>query len=130
MGITNGTTIAKEVSLEDRVNDLNQMILQGQILEAFEKYYADDVVMTDNNQEPRVGKAANRVYEEQFVNGLTAFRGAEIKSVAVNEETGVAMVEWWMDFTHSTFGDVERHQVAVQHWKDGQIVREHFFYGS
>ena len=118
------------MSLKDNVNDLNNMILQGQILEAFDTYYADDVVMQENNQEPRVGKETNRAYEEQFVGGLTEFRAAEVKAQAVNEEDGVAFTQWYMDFTHSEYGDVERHQVSVQHWENGQVVRERFFYGE
>ena len=48
------------MSLRDDVNALNSMILQGQIMEAFDKYYADDLVMQENNGEPRVGKATNQ----------------------------------------------------------------------
>ena len=40
--------------------ELNQMILSGKALEAFEKFYADDLVMQENDQPPRIGKAANR----------------------------------------------------------------------
>ncbi len=118
------------MSLHDDVNALNSMILQGQIMEAFDKYYADDLVMQENNGEPRVGKATNRAYEEAFVNGLTAFNGAEVKALAVNEEDGTVMVQWWMAFTHKDYGDIDRHQVCVQRWKDGQIVHERFFYGQ
>ena len=36
--------------------DLNEMVLNGQALEAFEKYYSEDVVMQENSAEPVVGK--------------------------------------------------------------------------
>ena len=121
---------ATGTSLREKVDDLNRMILEGKILEAFDKYYADDVVMVDPGQPPREGKAANREYEEQFVNGLEEFREAEVRAVAVDEASGVAMAEWLMDFRHSAFGDVRREQVSVQHWKDGQIVRERFYYDA
>ena len=113
------------MSVHDRVNTLNTMILQGQILDAFDQFYADDVVMQENTSEPRTGKATNRAYEEAFVNGLTAFHGAEVKALAVNEDDGVSMVQWWMSFSHKDYGDVDRHQVSVQHWKDGRIVEDH-----
>ena len=45
-------------------------ILSGKILEAFESYYHDDVVMSENGAQERVGKDANREYEEQFVNNV------------------------------------------------------------
>ncbi|HEX8385233.1 MAG TPA: nuclear transport factor 2 family protein [Rubricoccaceae bacterium] len=114
-------------TLLDQVTDLNRQILEGQILPAFEQYYADDVVMTDQGQEPRVGKDLNRQYEEAFVNGLTEFRGAEVKAVGVDEAAGKTFVEWHFDFTHSAYGSQTYDQVAVQTWKGGQIVEERFY---
>ena len=46
------------------VEALNARILGGDILGAFEEYYADDVVMSENAGEPRTGKDENRKYEE------------------------------------------------------------------
>ena len=63
---------------------------------AFEERYADDVEMAEIGQDPRVGKDANRVYEQQFVDGIEAFHGAEVRGVAVDETgdgTGTAFVE-------------------------------------
>jgi hypothetical protein len=62
--------------LRTNADQLNQMILEGKILDAFEKFYADDVVMQDNDYPVRVGKDVCRQYEEAFVGGLTEFRGA------------------------------------------------------
>ena len=114
-------------SIRKKVDDLNHQILNGQILPAFEQYYAEDVVMTDQGQPPRTGKSVNREYEEAFVNGLTEFRGAEVKSVAVDEQANKAFVEWHFDFTHKDYGDQKYDQVAVQTWDDGQIVEERFY---
>ncbi len=113
-------------SLRAKVDDLNAKILEGKILEAFDQYYAEDVVMEEDDVR-REGFEANREYEEQFVNGLTEFRAAEIKSIAVNEEDGVAFIEWYMDFTLEGVGDVEQQQTAVQYWEDGKIVHEKFY---
>ena len=113
------------ITVDDALNKLQQ----GEILDAFDKFYSKNIVMEEEDKR-REGKEANREYEEQFVGGLTEFRGAEARNVAVNEAEGVAFVEWYMDFAHEAFGDVARHQVAVQHWEDGQVKREHFFYGE
>lgn len=114
-------------TLRDNVNDLNAMILQGSILDAFDKYYAEDVVMQDGEQPERVGFADCRTFEEGFVSSLTAFRGAEVKSVTVDEESGTAAIEWHFDYSHSEWGDQKYDQVAYQVWKDGKIVRERFY---
>ncbi len=113
-------------SIRAKVDDLNARILEGDILGAFEEYYAENVVMEEDDVR-REGKEANREYEEQFVNAITDFRAAEVKAVAVNEEDGVAFVEWYMDFTLEGVGDVEQKQTAVQYWEDGQVVHEKFY---
>lgn len=113
--------------LKSNVHDLNRRILEGDILGAFEDYYADDVVMIDGDQPPREGKDVNREYEKVFVEGLTEFRGAEVKSIGFDEDKGKALVEWHFDFTHSQFGDQTYDQVAVQTWKDGKITEERFY---
>lgn len=112
--------------LRTNVDALNQMILEGKILEAFEQFYADDVVMQDNDYPVRAGKDVNRQYEEAFVGGLTAFRGAKVLNTIISD--GIAVVEWWMDFTHKDYGDRNYRQVAVQRWKNGKIVEEKFYY--
>ena len=117
-------------SIKDSVNEMNNMILNGQILEAFDKFYADDVVMQDNETPVREGKPACRQFEEEFVGNLTAFRGAAVRNVMVSEDAGVAAVEWDFDYTHKEWGDRKYTQVSVQRWKDGQIVSEKFVYNG
>ncbi len=116
------------MGLKKSVEDLNTMVLKGQILEAFEKYYADDVVMQENEQPPTAGKDANREREKQFLANLAEFRGAEVKAVTVGDN--ITMVEWFYDYTHKEWGKITHHQVAVQRWKDGKIIHERFYYGS
>ncbi len=116
------------MNLSQLVNDLNNQVLQGKALEAFEKYYADDVVMQENNQPATVGKDANRQREEEFFGAITQFHGAEVKNVALGDN--LSMVEWFMDYDHREYGRVKSNQVAVQTWRDGQIVNEHFYYGT
>ena len=121
-------------TLKSKVDDLNQQILNGQILPAFEQYYDESVVMEDIGTEipTRTGKDASRKHEEAFVGGITAFHGANVKNVVVNETSegsGVAHSEWFMHFDHSGYGnDTKMAQVAVQEWKDGKIVHERFYH--
>ena len=61
--------------LRTDVDQLNQMILEGKILEAFEKFYADEVVMQDNDYPARVGKEVNRRKGPVFCWGRCFFRG-------------------------------------------------------
>ncbi|MCS3634549.1 hypothetical protein GGP57_001870 [Salinibacter ruber] len=107
--------------------ELNEMILQGEILEAFDKFYADDVVMEEGDDR-RVGKEENREYEEQFVGALEQFHSAEIKARAIDEENSVTFSEWHNEMTLEGVGRVDQKQVAVRTWNDdGQITNEKFY---
>ena len=115
------------MNIEANVKNLNQLVLEGKMMDTFEKYYADDVVMQEINMEPTVGKDANREREIKWLEGITDFRGAEVKNIAIGNN--VSMVEWFMDYSHKEYGDVKMSQVAVQTWEDGKIVKELFYHG-
>ena len=115
-------------TLLDKISDLNDLVMQGKALEAFDKYYHDDVIMQENESEPTIGKSANRKREEAFFNAIVDFRFAKPLKVAVGD--GVSMVQWQYDYTHQSWGERKYTQVSVQEWKDGKIIREQFFYGS
>jgi hypothetical protein len=107
--------------------ELNRMILDGNALEAFDKFYADGCVMQDQGFEPWEGKDLNRQREEDFFSKLTEVRNFELKETAVGED--VSFSTWSMDYTHEEWGDVKYEQVAVRYWEDGKIVKERFYRG-
>jgi hypothetical protein len=115
-------------TLLQRITDLNDLVLQGKALEAFDTYYDESVIMQENENAPTVGKRANRRREEEFFSSVVEFRGAKPLKTTVGENT--TMVQWHYDYTHKDWGVRNYTQVSVQEWKDGKIVREQFFYGS
>ncbi|PSR55283.1 polyketide cyclase [Adhaeribacter arboris] len=116
------------LTLLEKISDLNDLVLQGKALEAFEKYYHDEVVMQENENVPTQGKAANRQREQEFFSAITEFRGAHPLKVTVGE--GITMVQWHYDYTHKNWGVRNYTQVSVQEWQDGKIIKEQFFYGN
>lgn len=117
-----------QTDLEALDHALNQQVLAGDILGAFEKYYASDVVMQENSADPTVGKDANREHEKQFVESIEAFHGAACLSAAVNTQDGISFSEWEFDATFKGRGRVKMNQVAVRRWKDGLVSHERFYY--
>lgn len=115
-------------TLLNNINQLNQLVLQGRAMDAFEQYYDEQVVMQENAGIPTVGKAANRTRELEFYGNVTDLRAMRVLDVAVGD--GVTMVVWQYDYTHKEWGDKNYTQVSVQHWRDDKIVREQFFYDS
>ena len=114
--------------LLEKITDLNDLVLQGKAVEAFEKYYDEDVVMQENESEPTIGKTANRIREEDFFNNITEFRKTQPLKVTLGENT--TMVEWHYDYTHKEWGIRNYTQVSVQEWRNGKIVKEKFYYNN
>ena len=91
------TAHATDVATLD--HELNQMILKGQILDAFERFYAEDVVMQENLTTPKVGKDVNRKAEQDFVGSIEQFHGAALLGSAVNDDRTYS--EWEFDATRA-----------------------------
>jgi hypothetical protein len=108
-------------------DELNSMISQGKIMEAFEKFYAPDVVMQENGDPPTVGKDANRKREEDFFGSLIDFQKPLLEAVAYGPD--LSMAQWTYDYTHKDLGRLHFTLVAVQHWRNGLIVKEQFYFG-
>ena len=114
----------------DKIKAVYEMIYSGQILDAFEKYYHEEVVMQEATGAVREGKEANRAYEQQFVDSVQEIHNGGIDGITSNEEDGVTMVESWMDVTFKDGNRVKLEQVAVQRWEGDFVIHERFYYNA
>ncbi len=115
------------MTLREKTKDIYDMIAQGKLLDAFDKYYADNVVIT----EPRgtwKGKTDCRTHEVEFLGMVKEFHGLEVKAITSDEDAGIVMHETAMDVTFKDGNRVNMEQVGVQKWEDGKIVHERFYY--
>jgi hypothetical protein len=122
------TIVLTATDLRANFEDIKSLVLQGKAMEAFEKYYGDDVVMQENEMPATIGKTANRERELDFFAKVTEFRGLELKAVAYGED--VIIAEWFVDYTHADWGKVTHDQVSVQRWRDGKVIHERFYYAT
>lgn len=113
--------------MSNHTNAVIEGILEGNILGTFERYYHDDIVMSENGTAVRRGKAANREYEQAFVDNVE-FHAAEVGRVVIDGDHSA--VEWIFEFTPKGGERMRRTQVALQTWNDGKVVREDFFYAD
>jgi len=116
------------MSYYDKARDIYDMTSQGKLMEAFEKYYHNDVVMVEATGEIRNGKEANRKFQADFMGMLKEIHESGVRAITSNEKEATTMVESWMDVT---MNDGKRHmmeEVAVQKWIGDQIIHERFYY--
>ncbi len=112
----------------EKTQDLYRMLDQGQMMDAFEKYYHEDVEMIEATGESVKGKDRNRKRMHKWEQSVQEMHGGGTYSITSNEDEGTTMVESWGDVTFKEGGRMKIEEVAVQHWQDDQIVRERFYY--
>jgi len=105
---------------------LNDAVLNGKALEAFDELYDDNVVMQENTEAEYRGKDFNRKREIEFFSSVEAWHGGEVLASAVHGD--VSFSEWTMDITMKGVGRIQMAQVAVRRWKNGKIVHERFYH--
>ena len=115
-------------TIQEKIKELNELVLAGRTMDAFEKFYHEEVQMQENLSLPVTGKGENRKRELEFLSNIEEFRSASVDAVATGDD--VSFVVWSYDYTHKEWGVKKYTQVSVQKWKDGKIIHEQFFYNN
>ncbi|MBS2097554.1 SnoaL-like domain-containing protein [Carboxylicivirga linearis] len=117
----------KNMAIDERVKRLNTMIEERQILQAFEKFYAEDVTLQDNENDPLIGKDICRKKQEEFVTGILDYKKAKARNTLISNN--ISVVEWDMDYTHEEWGHRSLKMITVQRWNtEGEIINEKYYY--
>ena len=116
------------MSIRSSVEQLVSMVEQGQILEAYEKFYAGNVAMRENTGAPVVGKDANR--EREIATLATVRDVHENRADFVLVDGDRAVIGWKFEFTNTEGVRLRLDQIAIQQWENGQIVDERFVYDT
>jgi hypothetical protein len=121
-------TASVNQTLSQRVEDLQNYIATGRILDAMNEFYSADVVMQENAKPGTAGLAANIEREKQFLAYVKTWVGYTVKSVSIGKDT--AAVESVIEFVGTDGKDVRIEQVSVTKWVNGKIVHERFYYDA
>jgi hypothetical protein len=116
------------MSYLEKAQEMYGMIGQGQMMEAFEKFYHTDVEMIEATGEVRKGKDHNREFEIKFMENVKEMHGGGVDGITANEADKTTMVASWMDVTFKDGNRTKMEEVALQQWDGDQIVKERFYY--
>ncbi|MFY0605939.1 MAG: nuclear transport factor 2 family protein [Cyclobacteriaceae bacterium] len=117
------------MSVLEKAQKLQQMMADNNSMDAFEELYHEDVVVIEMpTGEKREGKAAQRAAIQEWFGMVTEFHGGGVGAICSDEENQITTTETWMDITMKEGGRMKMSEVAVQQWKDGQIIEEKFYY--
>ncbi|MCW3789138.1 hypothetical protein [Plebeiibacterium sediminum] len=113
----------QKLSLTERIEKLTDMITEGRWLEAFEKFYAEDIVRQETDHLPIKGKDACRIQEEKLVTCITDFKSSKVLNLITDKN--VSVIKWEFNYIHRDLGEQKYTQTAMQIWNcDGEITTE------
>ena len=115
------------MSIKPQVLDLISLVENGQMLEAMNRYYAENVAMQENVSPPTVGFAENYAREQAFYGSLKELR---FSLVSVVVEGDRAAINWVVDYTTADGTQYRMDEIALQTWRGGKIVQERYVYDT
>jgi hypothetical protein len=109
----------------DLDHQLNTFIIKGKSVEAFTKFYAEDVVAQENDEPERVGRDLWISRRHEWEKKIKKF-DARLLGHAANGDTSFS--EWEYNVEVEGMGALKINQVSVRRWKDGRVIRERFYH--
>ena len=112
-------------AFKDNVQKFFSLVQHYQFVDAVDKFYDENIISTDNNDEPVKGKENFKNRVSHFVDN-TEMEKLEMLSSVIGDDLSAA--HWHYVFTNKMYGKMDYKQMSVQRWKNGKIVQENHFY--
>jgi DNA topoisomerase VI subunit A len=116
-------------SLTNLVDLYKQLLESGENLAVIDAFYDEGIVQVENDQPPVTGRDTLRDLEVQNLAKVTSCQ-QRIVTLLTDERQGRVMGEMTIAFVSEASGSRRLNQAFVQHWRDGKIVYQRFYYGG
>ena len=111
--------------LNELFAEKNQMVLKGQIVEAVEKFFSDDVKTVDFTGKKANNKMESLEGQKMTVEAIKKVNEISLHHVAVGDN--VTFAEFIFDFDLKDGSRLYWHEIILSEWKNGKIVYEEYY---
>ncbi|AUD07620.1 nuclear transport factor 2 family protein [Spirosoma pollinicola] len=113
-----------EAQITAAVDELVALVAKGKPMDAFEKFYHNDIEKTDLDGITHQGKVLiEKLGHEQLAN-IRQVR--DFSALATVIKSNRSFIVWSIDLD-TMQGPLNVVEVTIQDWQDGQIIRERYF---
>ena len=111
-----------------RIGEMLEMVQQGQLNEAQQKYFAQNVSSQEANNTPIYGKEAviEGLIEFQKSNNVTGFRGYDLHSLSNNENESHYTATLKLEVNNGENVDIQ--QAVYTKWENGKVILERYYH--
>lgn len=115
-------------SLKNDVDQFLKLLTSGNLAQAAEAYYAEDINVFENQKLVRAGLKQCIKYEREQMEHQQTPPKIGLRKVAINEPMGHVFLEYTLRFTDLRNRPMRIDEVAVQTWEGGKISEERFYH--
>ncbi|MCL6274163.1 hypothetical protein M3P19_09085 [Muricauda sp. 2012CJ35-5] len=106
--------------------EMDNVVAQGAIVEAVEKYFADDANTSDYNKVTTTGKAQMVEKMKGFADAIAKVNGIQLHRTIV--DGNVSASEFTFDFLMKDDSTIYWHEIIRRIWnEEGQVIQEEYF---
>lgn len=116
-----------EQNLNEILSAKNEMVKQGQIVEATERYFAPNAQTLDFDGTATKNKAEMVAKMQAFAGAIQAVNGITLHHTATSGN--VSFAEFTFDFDMKDGSKILWHEIIRSVWEDGKVVEEQYFKG-
>ncbi|HEU4554425.1 MAG TPA: hypothetical protein VFS25_16375 [Chitinophaga sp.] len=114
-------------NLRELSNTMNEMVTNGQLVDAAEKYYAPNIRTVEFDGRVTEGKQAAMKKLNDFVGSIQKVK--EISLLRSVSDDNASFSEYVLNFEMKDGSDIYLHEIVRSLWENGQIVEERYFKG-
>ena len=116
-----------EKNLQELVKTMNEMVSNGQLIDAAEKFYAPTVRTIEYDGSVTEGKPAAMKKLTDFVNTIQQVKQIELRRWVSDDQASLS--EYIVDLDMKDGSNVYLHEIIRSLWENGQVVEERYFKG-
>ncbi len=123
------------MNLRDRVQELLEFQkINPTVEEIYERFYDENVVVQENLQAPRIGRALSIDRQKQMNANVQELHDFKIGAVLVDGFSeahpldGHSVIEMHLEITTVDGYRIHIQELGLQTWREGRIVHERYFY--
>ena len=116
------------VDVTERVEALDQLVLEGKILEAVDAFFHPDVFTKEGNGGETQGISEIKEKLQNFFAGISSVNEISLHSQAVGDD--VSLSEFTFDLTQNDGTPILWNEVLRRKWKDGLVIDERYYTAS
>lgn len=114
-------------ALKEKVTALNELIISGHTLKAMQDFYSANIEMQENEDITLIGKTVCMEHEKDNLQKINTVESILLNQ-AVDEEKNVVFSEWQYLVTYKNNRKILLTEISVQHWTEGLVTKEKFYY--